>query len=319
MATPKQPQLVMTSDMPDVQRTTVGELRGTLDWVGMSNISQPLLVRDGGKTRQVQSKVQVYVDLGDPEAKGIHMSRLYLILDEHAETRPLTVAGLKLLLGSMLESHRGLSQRVFIEFSFDCYLRRSALVSDNSGWNAYPVAIRGSLLNGEISVELSLEVQYSSTCPCSAALARQLIQEQFERDFGTNGRVTASEVKAWLGTEQGIVATPHSQRSLARIKVRLQDDLTEFPILALVDLVEDSLKTPVQTAVKREDEQEFARLNGQNPMFIEDAGRRLKQTMSEDDRLLDYWVRLEHLESLHAHDAVGVFVKGVPDGFQAVP
>ena len=319
MATPKQPQLVNTSNMPDVQRTTVGELRGTLDWVGMSNISQPLLVRDGVKTRQVQSKVQVYVDLGDPEAKGIHMSRLYLILDEHAETRPLTVAGLKLLLSSMLESHRGLSQRVFVEFGFDCYLRRSALVSDNSGWNAYPVEIRGTLIDGEISVELALEVQYSSTCPCSAALARQLIQEQFESDFGTNGRVTASEVKAWLGTEQGIVATPHSQRSVARLKVRLRDDLTEFPISALVDLVEGSLKTPVQTAVKREDEQEFARLNGQNPMFIEDAGRRLKQSMSADDRLLDYWVRLEHLESLHAHDAVGVFVKGVDDGFQAAP
>ena len=319
MATHKPPQLVNTTDMPDVQRTTVGELRGTLDWVGMSNISQPLLVRDSGTTRQVQSKVQVYVDLGDPEAKGIHMSRLYLILDEHAETRPLTVAGLKLLLGSMLESHRGLSHRVFVEFSFDCYLRRSALVSDNSGWNAYPVKIRGSLVNGEISIELSLEVQYSSTCPCSAALARQLIQEQFESDFGANGRVTASEVKAWLGTEQGIVATPHSQRSIARLKVRLRDDLTEFPISALVDLVEGSLKTPVQTAVKREDEQEFARLNGQNPMFIEDAGRRLKQTMSEDDRLVDYWVRLEHLESLHAHDAVGVFVKGLSDGFEATP
>ena len=71
--------------------------------------------------------------------------------------------------------------------------------------------------------------------------------------------------------------------------------------------------------MKREDEQEFARLNGQNPMFIEDAGRRLKQTMSEDDRLVDYWVRLEHLESLHAHDAVGVFVKGLSDGFEATP
>ena len=33
----------------------------------------------------------------------------------------------------------------------------------------------------------------------------------------------------------------------------------------------DELKTPVQAAVKREDEQEFARLNGQNLMFCEDV------------------------------------------------
>jgi glyoxylate/hydroxypyruvate reductase A len=32
----------------------------------------------------------------------------------------------------------------------------------------------------------------------------------------------------------------------------------------------------VQTAVKREDEQEFARLNAQHPMYCEDAARRLK-------------------------------------------
>ena len=69
------------------------------------------------------------------DAKGIHMSRLYLILDEHSETRPLTTAGLKLLLRSMLESHRDLSGRAFVQFDFDYYLRRDALVSENSGWN----------------------------------------------------------------------------------------------------------------------------------------------------------------------------------------
>jgi len=318
-ANPRRPELATFSEMPDVQQGKVQDLQDTLDWVGMANVRQPLLVRDGGKTHQVHSKVQVYVDLGDPEAKGIHMSRLYLILDEHAETRPLTVAGLKLLLGSLLESHRGLSQRVYVDFDFDYYLRRDALISDNSGWNAYPVTLRGSLIDGEIRIELRLDVNYSSTCPCSAALARQLIQEQFDTDFGSNGSVKASEVKAWLGTEQGIMATPHSQRSVAQLRVQLKDDLTEFPITALIDAVEDCLQTPVQTAVKREDEQEFARLNGQNLMFIEDAGRRLKQALRDNENLTDFWVRVEHHESLHAHDAVGVFIKGVEGGFEASP
>jgi GTP cyclohydrolase IB len=83
--------------------------------------------------------------------------------------------------------------------------------------------------------------------------------------------------------------------------------------------VEGTLKTPVQTAVKREDEQEFARLNGQNLMFIEDAGRKLKYALESDARLTDFWVRLEHHESLHAHDAVGVITKGVRGGYRPVP
>lgn len=312
-------ELVAFKDLPDVASHGLQQPHVTLDWVGMSGIHQPLLVRDGRSAKQVQTKVQIYVDLADELAKGIHMSRLYLILDEHSETRPLSPAGLKLMLASLLESHRDLSTQAFIQFDFEYYLRRKALVSDNSGWNAYPVSIRGTLKNGDYSLELMLGVQYSSTCPCSAALARQLIQDQFETDFGSGGEVKVSDVRAWLGTEQGIVATPHSQRSDAKLMARLQDGLEEFPLTDLVDLIENTLKTPVQTAVKREDEQEFALLNGQNLMFIEDAGRKLKSALDQDQRLSDFWVRVEHHESLHAHDAVGVFTKGVDDGYQPIP
>ncbi len=313
------PTLVASNDMPDVASRPLRQPQGALDWVGMSRIHQPLLLIDGGETRQVHTQVQVYVDLADTKAKGIHMSRLYLILDEHADTRPLTVAGLKLLLSSLLESHRGLSGRAFVQFDFDYSLRRTALVSEHSGWNNYPVSIKGTLQDGRIDLELGVGVHYSSTCPCSAALARQLIQNQFETDFGRAGVVKAHEVKAWLGTEEGIMATPHSQRSIARVLVKLCDGLLDFPITGLVDSLETTLKTPVQTAVKREDEQEFARLNGQNLMFIEDAGRRLKDMLGNDSRLADFWVRIEHHESLHAHDAVGIFCKGVEGGYLPTP
>ncbi len=305
--------------MPDVASGELAQAATTLDWVGMADIHQPLLIRDGTDVRQVQSHVQVYVDLGDPKAKGIHMSRLYLILDEHADTRALSTAGLKLLLTSLLESHRGLSTRAFVRFSFDYYLRRQALVSDNSGWNSYPVEITGALIDGEITLETKLGVQYSSTCPASAALARQLIQDKFAEDFGIEGQVSASQIHQWLGTDQGIVATPHSQRSTAHLLVRLAQGLESFPITDLINNIEDTLKTPVQTAVKREDEQEFARLNGQNLMFIEDSGRKLKALLGSDQRFADFWVRVEHHESLHAHDAVGVFTKGVTDGYQPAP
>ena len=313
------PELVAINDLPDVASHELHMPQVTLDWVGMADIHQPLLVRDGRTTKQVQTRVQIYVDLGDELAKGIHMSRLYLILDEHSETRPLTAAGLKLLLRSVLESHRDLSTRAYVQFDFDYYLRRPALVSDNSGWNSYPVTVKGTLIEGKITLELKIAVQYSSTCPCSAALARQLIQQQFTEDFGNSGKVAINEVVGWLGSEQGIIATPHSQRSDARILVQLRDGLDEFPITEIIDEVENTLKTPVQTAVKREDEQEFARLNGQNLMFIEDAGRKLKDVLTKDDRLTDFWVRVEHHESLHAHDAVGVFTKGVANGYLPIP
>jgi len=166
------PGLRLVSDMPDIASRELRNPEGTLDWVGMSEVHQPLKVRDGGVVREVLSQVQIYVDLADTQAKGIHMSRLYLILDEHADTRALTAAGLKLLLASILESHRGLSTHAFVQFDFDYFLRRQALVSEHSGWNSYPVTIKGTLSQGEVHLELGIGVYYSSTCPCSAALAK---------------------------------------------------------------------------------------------------------------------------------------------------
>ncbi len=313
------PGLVLITDMPDIASRELRNPEETLDWVGMGEVHQPLRIRDDGNVREVQARVQIYVDLADPQAKGIHMSRLYLILDEHLETRPLSVAGLKLLLASLLESHRGLSGRAFVQFDFDYYLRRRALVTENSGWNAYPVSIKGTQIDGETHVELAVGVHYSSTCPCSAALSRQLVQQQFERDFGSTGEVDVAAVREWLGSEQSFVATPHAQRSIARVLAKFDHRLEHFPVTKLIDSVEEAVQTPVQTAVKREDEQEFARLNATNLMFCEDAARRVKSALEREPRLVDYWVRVEHHESLHPHNAVAVLTKGVDRGYLPIP
>ena len=160
---------------------------------------------------------------------------------------------------------------------------------------------------------------YSSTCPCSAALARQLIQEQFDEDFAGQTQIDAEAFRAWLGTEQGIMATPHSQRSVAEVRLSLTPTLRTFPIEAMVNRLEGALKTPVQAAVKREDEQAFARLNGQNLMFCEDAARRLKAALLADEQVVDFWLRVNHFESLHGHDAVAVATAGVAGGYTPDP
>lgn len=309
----------LANAMPDIANAPLSKPQGTLDWVGMANVHQPFLIHENGLPHTVHGVAQIYVDLADSRAKGIHMSRLYLLLQQFAAEHPLTAGALEDVLGVLTASHADLSTRALLEIRFDHFLRRQALKSDNSGWSHYPVRLRAQQLDGVAHVELGVDVTYSSTCPCSAALARQLIQEQFQRDFADTGVVDAEQVLAWLGTEQGILATPHSQRSVAEVLVRLAPGSDDLPIAALVDVVEDALKTPVQAAVKREDEQEFALRNGQNLMFCEDAGRRIKAALNGDDRILDYWVRVNHYESLHGHDAVAIVTKGVEGGYRPIP
>lgn len=313
----KSPQTILR-DMPDIAKEISAEVAGNLDWVGMNEIEMPVQIEDdAGNLIQSTALVTAYVNMTDPSVRGIHMSRLYLHLDNAFSERALNPCTLRRLLRSFLDSHEGLSDRALVRVDFDYVTRRPALASDNVGWRRYPVSMIGVLENGEFSLEMGLEVLYSSTCPCSAALSRQLIQEAFSRRFGDAELVDAAQVSEWLSSEEGVPATPHSQRSAAEIRVRLMPTFDLFPIVELIDAVEDALKTPVQATVKREDEQAFALLNGQNLMFCEDAGRRVQAALNADERVLDFWARCTHYESLHPHNAVSVVTKGVEGGYVA--
>ena len=301
--------------MPDVATQAQPHLAGALDWVGMDGIDVPVRFDAGdGDVQRASAQVGAFVNLMHPDKRGIHMSRLYLLIDQHLTTQVLDAASLQALLREFLLSHDGLADRARISIRFEHLIRRAALRSANSGWRAYPVSIEASLCADGFQLELGTEVVYASTCPASAALSRQLIQDQFARDFSAGQPVDRAAVLAWLGNEQGIVATPHAQRSVARLLVRFAKGVP-LDLIGLLDRVEQALGTPVQTAVKREDEQAFALANGSNLMFCEDAARRIQKVLDADPRITDFHVRLEHQESLHPHDAVAYASKGVAGGY----
>ena len=301
--------------LPDVAVQAQSHLLGALDWVGMDDIEAPVCFDAGdGELQRANAKVGAFVNLVHSNQRGIHMSRLYLLLDHHLGTQPLGAAMLENLLRAFLESHGELSDRARLSIRFDALVRRNALRSGHSGWRSHPVSVEANLGPDGFRLELGTEVVYSSTCPASAALSRQLIQQQFAQDFDATSPLDHAAVLAWLGSERGIVATPHAQRSVARVLVRLKDG-APFNLIGTLDRVEHALGTPVQTAVKREDEQAFALANGGNLMFCEDAARRIQQALDGDDRLADFHVRVEHQESLHPHDAVAYASKGVSGGF----
>ena len=294
--------------LPDVATAAQPHAGGALDWVGMDGIDLPVRCADGqGGVTTVPARVSVQVNLADPAARGIHMSRLYLALEKSLGEQTLTPPGLCSLLHALVASHADLSSRVRLRIAYSQLLKRRALVSDNAGWRAYPVTVEAQLLDDHFSVQLGCEVTYSSTCPASAALSRQLNQRRFNEDF--SGAVPSHRaVHEWLGSERGMGATPHAQRSTASVMVRLAPGF-DLPVSELIDAVEGALATPVQTAVKREDEQAFAKLNAENLMFCEDAARRIRTALDADKRIAGYRIRAAHHESLHPHDAVAEVAK----------
>ena len=273
-------------------------------WAGVEGIDLPVCFDAGdGDVQRSRARVDAFLGCACGEPPSLRRSQVYSLLDEHLSGKTLGEKLLEHLLGELAQAPMAAADHARLAIRFEHFVRRAALRSEHRGWRAYPVLIEASLSPRGFRLELGTEVIYSSTCPASAALSRQLIQQQFAADFDTTGPLDHAGIMAWLGSEQGIVATPHAQRSKASLRVRFVAD-APLHLIDLLDRVEQALGTPVQTAVKREDEQAFALANGSNLMFCEDAARRIQTALLADPRIAAYTVRVEHFESLHPHDAV---------------
>ena len=142
----------MSTSMPDIANHTTAQTEGKLDWVGMSNIEMPVMLASQGEPeRMVSAFVDAFVNLKEPKAKGIHMSRLYLLLDELSNDNVLNYQSLVTLLDGFISSHQELSDNAKVKFQFDYHLRRKSLISGKQGWKAYPVTITGRLNQGQLS------------------------------------------------------------------------------------------------------------------------------------------------------------------------
>ena len=188
--------------LPDISHQASASVSGKLDKVGMDNIELPVQWEvKSGELSHLPAKISAFVSLDNENAKGIHMSRLYLSLQSALKTGPLTYEMVSSLLDDFVEKQDGLSENSFLAFDFEVPVERKALLSEKTGWRNYRVKMSGSLIQGVKQLGLSVDVVYSSTCPCSAALSRQLISEEFLKQFQGKQTVDVSEIGQWLEKE----------------------------------------------------------------------------------------------------------------------
>lgn len=128
----------------DVAKTKLAD-SVALDRVGMSQIECPVMVSSGGSELAITpARVDAYVDL-HASHKGIHMSRLFLIVEKRLTTKPLSPALLVEVAEEFLRTHVDISSSAHVRVNFDLMIRRPALLSKNSGWRTYPVSLWASV------------------------------------------------------------------------------------------------------------------------------------------------------------------------------
>jgi len=211
------------------------------------------------------------------------MSRIMRSFYTHAE-RTFSFEVIEAALDDYKSDLDSFDARIQMRFSFP--MRVESLRSGLSGYQYYDIALELVERAGVRKKIMHLDYVYSSTCPCSLELS----------EHARAGR--------------GQLATPHSQRSVARISVVLDPAADCLWFEDLIEACRRAVPTETQVMVKREDEQAFAELNAANPIFVEDAVRLFCAELQADHRIGDFRIVASHQESLHSHDAVSLLVEG---------
>ena len=277
------PDAQYRATMPDLQNGPESLIRGAksrIQHVGISNFRLPIrfATRDGAPL-VLETSVTGTVSL-EAEKKGINMSRIMRSFYAHAE-KAFSFGVIEAALDDYKADLGSFDARIQMRLSFPMQLH--SLRSGLSGWQYYDIALELVETAGVRKRIVHLDYVYSSTCPCSLELSEH------------------------ARTTRGQLATPHSQRSVARLSVVLAG---EMALEDLVDLARGAVVTETQVMVKREDEQAFAELNAANPIFVEDAARLFCEALRADARIGDFRVVASHQESLHSHDAVSLLIEG---------
>ena len=276
--------------MPDLQNGPASLIRGAdrpIQHVGISNFRLPIRYRtrasDGTGAGDVMLETSVTGTVSlDAGKKGINMSRIMRSFYAHADKR-FSMDVIESALDDYKSDLDSFDARIQMRLSFP--MKVESLRSGLAGWQYYDIALELADQNGKRRRFIHLDYVYSSTCPCSLELS----------EHARAGR--------------GQLATPHSQRSVARISVEVLPGATLW-FEDLIEACRRAVPTETQVMVKREDEQAFAELNAANPIFVEDAARLFCEVLEQDDRIGDFRVLASHQESLHSHDAVSLLTRG---------
>lgn len=278
--------------LPDLQNGPSSLINGanvSIEHVGIHNFKLPLTIpTKDGKTQVVEASITGTVSL-EADKKGINMSRIMRNFYEYKDSQ-INIDTIEEILKTYKQKLQTFDAHIFIRFSYP--ILRKSLRSDLMGYQFYNVVFEFNLnQNNEFTRYMHVDFIYSSTCPCSTELSIHAMQNR------------------------NVLATPHSQRSIARCTILFNEQIW---IEDIIDMCCNALKTETQVLVKRETEQAFAELNGAYLKFVEDAVRLLYDEFNKCDKILDFKVICVHCESLHNHDAIAIITKHIDSGMQPI-
>jgi GTP cyclohydrolase I len=247
----------------DIQ-ATADERNIPIDKVGVRRIQHPIRVLD--RARQEQNTIGEFsltVDLPH-HFKGTHMSRFLEVLSE--QEGEVSVDSIPRLLEGLRD--RLDAECAHVEVRFPFFMRKTAPVTGREGVMGFTCGFN-AMLNGDLDMELTVEVPVTTLCPCSKEIS----------DRGA-----------------------HNQRGVVTARVRAHPD-RHIWLEELIETIESCASCALYPVLKRPDEKWVTERAYDNPRFVEDMVREVAVAFDRDERIRSYEIEVENHESIHAHNA----------------
>ena len=275
------------------------EIRLGLSRAGVKGLAKAIRLRRGPHEKLVSAEISCWVDL-DPSQKGVHMSRFPELFEEAIDKVVIGEALLVETLAEHIARHivtRQQALRAEVEITARYPLERRTPVTQRPSQEMVSLIGIAAASAERTRRVVAVEATGINACPCAQGLVRGRAAERLlEAGFGD------TDVERILRL---LPLATHNQRGLGTLYVGTAQAIDAED---LVEIVEQSMSSPVYELLKRPDELFVVEHAHLQPRFVEDSVRAaLKATLetfpqlSDDDFVAS---RQLNFETIHTHDVV---------------
>ncbi|MFL5955449.1 MAG: GTP cyclohydrolase MptA [Gaiellaceae bacterium] len=286
---------VFTADL----QASAPEIQLGLTRAGVTGVQKAIRIRHEGREKTFAAEISCTVDL-DPKQKGVHMSRFPEIFGEAIDAVVIGEAFLVETLAEHIARHivgrqHALRAEVRIEAQYP--LERRTPVTELPTQEIATLIGIAAASPDTVRRVVGVEAWGINACPCAQGLVRGAAADRLqEAGFGEDAVDRILEL---------VPLATHNQRGKGTLLVG-----TNSPINAehLVDIVEQSMSSPVYELLKRPDELFVVEHAHLQPRFVEDSVRHsIKAVLDRYSSLDDgdfVFSRQLNLETIHRHDVL---------------
>jgi GTP cyclohydrolase-4 len=270
-----------------------------LSRAGVTGVQKAVRIGRGKGEKLIAATIDCTVDL-DPSQKGVHMSRFPELFEEAIEgvvdDEAFLVEDLAAHVAGQIVGRQGaLVAEVRITARYP-YERRTPVTGLSTQEMVSLIGIAAATRE-RVRRVVGVEATGINACPCAQGLVRDRASERLlDAGFGEGDVAQILEL---------VPIATHNQRARGTLLIGTG---ARVDAERLVELVEDSMSSPIYELLKRPDELHVVEHAHLRPRFVEDSVRlalasvleRLPQ-LDDDDFVLS---RQLNFETIHTHDVV---------------